>query len=108
MRLVTYTFRGTTRLGALVGDAEVVDLNRACALHRAERGERRARALADFLLPPDMAALLPAGGPAPGAPRAAPAPRPGHGPAPRGGAVAGGPPLPPPRPRLPPPGPGAP
>ena len=43
MRLVTYTFRGTTRLGALAGDAEVVDLNRACALHRAERGERRER-----------------------------------------------------------------
>src|SRR5947199_9456040 len=71
MRLVTYTFRGTTRLGALVGDAEVVDLNRACALHRAERGERRARALADFLVPPDMPAFLQAGDPAMDAARAA-------------------------------------
>ena len=71
MRLVTYTFRGTTRLGALAGDAEVVDLNRACALHRAERGERRARALADFLVPPDMAAFLQAGDPALDAARAA-------------------------------------
>ncbi|TMA77523.1 MAG: fumarylacetoacetate hydrolase family protein [Deltaproteobacteria bacterium] len=71
MRLVTYTFRGTTRLGALAGDAEVVDLNRACALHRAERGERRARALADFLVPPDMTAFLQAGDPALDAARAA-------------------------------------
>src|SRR2546422_424034 len=71
MRLVTYTFRGTTRLGALVGDAEVVDLNRACALHRAERGERRARALADFLVPPDMLAFLQAGDPAMDAERGA-------------------------------------
>jgi len=71
MRLVTYTFRGTTRLGALVGDGEVVDLNRACALHRAERGERRARALADFLVPPDMLAFLQAGDPALDAARAA-------------------------------------
>src|SRR5438876_741650 len=70
MRLVTYIFRGTTRLGALVGDAEVVDLNRACALHRAERGERRARALADFLVPPDMLAFLQAGDPAMDAARA--------------------------------------
>src|SRR5207247_2494280 len=71
MRLVTYTFRGTTRLGALVSDAEVVDLNRACALHRAERGERRARVLADFLVPPDMLAILQAGDPAMDAARAA-------------------------------------
>src|SRR5256712_11330836 len=71
MRLVPYPFRGTPRLGALVGDAEVVDLNRACALHRAERGERRARALADFLVPPDMLAFLQAGDPAMDAARAA-------------------------------------
>jgi 2-keto-4-pentenoate hydratase/2-oxohepta-3-ene-1,7-dioic acid hydratase in catechol pathway len=71
MRLVTYTFRGTTRLGAVVSDAEVVDLNRACALHRAERGERRARALADFLVPADMPAFLAAGEPALDAARAA-------------------------------------
>jgi 2-keto-4-pentenoate hydratase/2-oxohepta-3-ene-1,7-dioic acid hydratase in catechol pathway len=71
MRLVTYTSRGTTRLGALAGDAGVVDLNRACALHRAERGERRARVLADFLVPPEMLAFLQAGDPALDAARAA-------------------------------------
>ena len=32
MRLVTYTFRGTTRLGAMRGDNEVIDLARASAL----------------------------------------------------------------------------
>ncbi len=32
MRLVTYTFRGTTRLGAMNGEHEVVDLARAAAL----------------------------------------------------------------------------
>lgn len=31
MRLVTYTFRGTTRLGAMSGDGEVIDLARASA-----------------------------------------------------------------------------
>jgi len=90
MRLVTYTFRGTTRLGALVGDAEVVDLNRACALHRAERGERRARALADFLVPPDMLAFLQAGDPAMDAARAALAHVREHVGAQRGAATASG------------------
>src|SRR5882672_1508412 len=71
MRLVSYTLRGTTRLGAMRGDREVVDLNRACALHRAERGERRARVLADFLVPADMLAFLQAGEPALDAARAA-------------------------------------
>lgn len=71
MRLVTYTFRGTTRLGALLGDVDVVDLNRACALHRADRGERRAQAIADFLVPADMMAFLAAGDPAMDAARAA-------------------------------------
>jgi 2-keto-4-pentenoate hydratase/2-oxohepta-3-ene-1,7-dioic acid hydratase in catechol pathway len=71
MRLVTYTFRGTTRLGALLGDDDVIDLNRACALHRADRGERRARAIADFLVPADMTGFLAAGDPAMDAARAA-------------------------------------
>jgi 2-keto-4-pentenoate hydratase/2-oxohepta-3-ene-1,7-dioic acid hydratase in catechol pathway len=70
MRLVTYTSRGTTRLGAMLGD-DVIDLNRAAALHRAERGERRAGALADFLVPADMLAFLAAGEPALDAARAA-------------------------------------
>ena len=71
MRLVTYALRGTTRLGAMRGDREVIDLNRACALHRAERDERRARALADFLVPSDMLPFLQAGEPALDAARAA-------------------------------------
>ncbi len=34
MRLVTYTFRGATRLGTMLSDAEVLDLNRAASLGR--------------------------------------------------------------------------
>ena len=41
MRLVTYTLRGTTRLGAMLGDRDVVDLARA-----------------DARLPADMLGLL--------------------------------------------------
>src|SRR4029077_7753132 len=78
MRLVTYTYRGTTRLGAMLGDDAVVDLNRACALHRAERGEERARTLADFLVPRDMLAFLRAGDPAMDAARSALAHAEGH------------------------------
>jgi len=71
MRLVTYTFRGTTRLGAMLGERQVIDLNRACALHRAGHDERRRRTLADFLVPPEMAAFLQAGDPAMDAARSA-------------------------------------
>jgi 2-keto-4-pentenoate hydratase/2-oxohepta-3-ene-1,7-dioic acid hydratase in catechol pathway len=49
MRLVTYTFRGSTRLGAMNGDAEVIDLARAAAYARTAA------------VPADMLALL-AGG----------------------------------------------
>ncbi len=34
MRLVTYTFRGTTRIGAMLGDADVVDLARSARVHQ--------------------------------------------------------------------------
>jgi 2-keto-4-pentenoate hydratase/2-oxohepta-3-ene-1,7-dioic acid hydratase in catechol pathway len=47
MRLVTYTYRGTTRLGAMLGEREVLDLARA-----------------DPRLPSDMLAFLAAGEPA--------------------------------------------
>ena len=90
MRLVTYTFRGTTRLGAMIGETALIDLNRACALHRAERDERRARALADFLVPPDMLAFLQAGDPAMDAARAALAHAQGHARAHRDEALAAG------------------
>ncbi|HEY8489395.1 MAG TPA: fumarylacetoacetate hydrolase family protein, partial [Dehalococcoidia bacterium] len=58
MRLVTYTFRGTTRLGALADGDCVVDLNRAEALRLARAGSWRAQAAADAAVPPDMLALL--------------------------------------------------
>jgi 2-keto-4-pentenoate hydratase/2-oxohepta-3-ene-1,7-dioic acid hydratase in catechol pathway len=64
VRLVTYTFRGTTRLGALLGEDRVVDLNRACARVSAERGDPRPKTTADYLVPPDMRAFLEAGQPA--------------------------------------------
>lgn len=58
MRLVTYSFRGSTRVGAMNGDGEVIDLARAAAvghtdpvpdnmlalLEQGERGMRAARA----------------------------------------------------------------
>jgi len=49
MRLVTYSFRGTSRLGAMSGDGEVIDLNRAEALRPGQSGEAGAA---------DMLALL--------------------------------------------------
>lgn len=58
MRLVTYTFRGTTRLGALADEAHVVDLNRAEALRLARAGSPRAPEAADARVPPEMLALL--------------------------------------------------
>jgi hypothetical protein len=89
MRLVTYTHRGTTRLGAMLGDGQVVDLNRACACQRAERGEGRARVLADFLMPADMPAFLDAGDSAMEGARAALAWAETHVRAPRRGARGG-------------------
>ena len=71
MHLVTYTFRGTTRLGAMLGEDTVVDLNRACTLDRTARGEERAQAMADFLVPPDMLAFLRGGEPSMDAARSA-------------------------------------
>jgi 2-keto-4-pentenoate hydratase/2-oxohepta-3-ene-1,7-dioic acid hydratase in catechol pathway len=70
MKLVTYTFRGTTRLGAVAGDGAIVDLNRACAAER-RAGATRGRVLADFLVPPAMLPFLDAGQPALEAARAA-------------------------------------
>jgi acylpyruvate hydrolase len=61
MRLVTYTFRGSSRLGAMAGDGEVIDLNRAYALHLRGRGEPRARERADAIVPPDMLSFLEGG-----------------------------------------------
>src|SRR5688500_12436749 len=56
MRLVTYTFRGTTRSGALVDDTTVVDLARGFA-ERA-RGDAEASASGLRELPSTMLGLL--------------------------------------------------
>jgi len=59
MRLVTFTFRGATRLGAMLDDADVVDLARAAERFRLAR------------VPDNMIALLEGGDPAMAAARAA-------------------------------------
>lgn len=56
-RLVTYTFRGETRLGAWV-DGQVVDLNRAYKMLLDERGKARAQARADAMVPSGMVEFL--------------------------------------------------
>jgi acylpyruvate hydrolase len=58
MRLITYSFRGTTRAGALLDDNTVVDLNRALAAHLRSQGRAAPEAMAAALLPPDMVRLL--------------------------------------------------
>jgi acylpyruvate hydrolase len=57
MKLVTFSSRRGDRLGALAG-GKVVDLNAAYALYLKSRGERRAGAAADALLPGDMVGFL--------------------------------------------------
>ncbi len=56
-RLVTYSFRGETRLGAWLA-GEVIDLNRSYRLMLEERRTPRARARADALVPPRMVEFL--------------------------------------------------
>lgn len=56
-RLVSYTFRGETRVGAWT-DEYVVDLNRAYALLLKDRDTPRAEARADALVPPSMHVFL--------------------------------------------------
>ncbi len=56
-KLVTYTFRGETRLGAWVENG-IVDLNRAYVSLLQQERTARARARADAMVPPDMLAFL--------------------------------------------------
>ena len=56
-KLVTYSFRGETRLGAWA-DGEVIDLNRSYRLLLEERRTPRAHARADALVPPRMVEFL--------------------------------------------------
>lgn len=58
MRLVTYSFRGTTRIGAMSGDKDVIDLNRAAATALRHAGHYDGQSHADQTVPPDMLALL--------------------------------------------------
>lgn len=57
LKLVTYSFDGDTRIGAVVDDA-VVDLNRAYRALLAQQGDPRPRAMADAIVPPAMVAFL--------------------------------------------------
>ncbi|MEK7205569.1 MAG: hypothetical protein AAB254_08690, partial [candidate division NC10 bacterium] len=57
MRLVTFEYQGSTRLGA-EQDGHVVDLNRGYALLLATRGAADFQALADRELPADMRGFL--------------------------------------------------
>ncbi len=63
MRLVTFeNLVGTSRIGAYVGNDQIVDLNSACALHlRDHRHEPAFDRLANALVPPDMRGLFEGG-----------------------------------------------
>jgi acylpyruvate hydrolase len=60
MRLVTYAHRGMQRVGALDGE-RIIDVNRAYAAMLAQRGELRASAMAEAVVPAEMVALLESG-----------------------------------------------
>jgi acylpyruvate hydrolase len=61
MKLVTFGHRGVQRVGLLERD-RVIDVNRAYAALLAHRGDPRAAAMADALVPADMIGVLEAGG----------------------------------------------
>lgn len=61
MRLCTFTARSRTRIGALRGEGEVIDLNHAYRARLLKRGDARAIAVADARLPSDMLAFLEGG-----------------------------------------------
>jgi acylpyruvate hydrolase len=60
MRLVTFAYRGTQRVGLLEAE-RIIDVNRAYAAFLAQRGDPRAGAMADALVPAEMGSLLEAG-----------------------------------------------
>jgi acylpyruvate hydrolase len=60
MKLVTFAHRGVQRVGLLEGE-RLIDVNRAYAMFLRQRGDLRAEALADALVPADMIGLLDAG-----------------------------------------------
>jgi acylpyruvate hydrolase len=60
MKLVTFTHRGSRRVGVLDGD-RLIDVNRAYTALLQQREDLRAGALADALVPADMIGILEAG-----------------------------------------------
>jgi acylpyruvate hydrolase len=60
MKLVTFDHRGVQRVGLLEGE-RVIDVNRAYAALLAQRGEPRAGAMANALVPADMIGILESG-----------------------------------------------
>jgi acylpyruvate hydrolase len=62
MKLVTFAYRGIQRVGLLEAE-RIIDVNRAYAALLAQRGELRACAMADALVPADMIGILEAGEP---------------------------------------------
>jgi acylpyruvate hydrolase len=60
MKLVTYGHRGVQRVGLLERE-HVIDVNRAYTVLLAQRGDPRAEAMADALVPADMIGILEAG-----------------------------------------------
>jgi acylpyruvate hydrolase len=60
MQLVTFAYRGLQRVG-LLEEERIIDVNRAYAALLGQRGECRARAMADALVPADMIGILEAG-----------------------------------------------
>jgi acylpyruvate hydrolase len=60
MRLVTFVHRGTQRVGLLDGE-RIIDANRVYAAMLTQRGDQRAGALADALVPAEMIGLLESG-----------------------------------------------
>jgi acylpyruvate hydrolase len=60
MKLVTFDHRGIQRVGLLEPE-RVIDVNRAYAALLAQRGDLRAGAMADALVPADMIGILAAG-----------------------------------------------
>jgi acylpyruvate hydrolase len=60
MKLVTFAYRGVQRVGLLEGE-RIIDVNRAYAAWLEQRGNLRAGAMADALVPADMIDILKAG-----------------------------------------------
>jgi acylpyruvate hydrolase len=60
MKLVTFVHRGVQRVGLIEGE-RIIDVNRAYAALLGQRGELRAGAMAEALVPADMVCILEAG-----------------------------------------------